>query len=202
LAFVDDRARSGFPAMTITFCNGKGGAGKTTLALLLGCALADAGRRVGILDRDPQKTATRWIETTKPPSLESAVDGVTYDALIIDTPPRLDSALVHDSVRQADKVILVTSPSPADLWTSQDTAQMIKLHHPNQKAVILFNQVQKQTLLARDLESLAVRIGLPTLRHTISRRQAYQHALVLGWKALDSGAREEALQVALEIITF
>ncbi len=188
--------------MTVTFCNGKGGAGKTTLALLLGSALADAGRRIGIIDRDPQRTATRWIETTKPASIEMAVEGVNYEALIIDTPPRLESPLVHDSVRQADKVILVSSPSPADLWSSQDTVKMIRAHHPLQKAAILFNQVQRQTVLARDLESIAERIGLPSLRHSISRRQAYQHALVLGWKALDSVAREETLQVALEIITF
>jgi hypothetical protein len=36
----------------------------------------------------------------------------------------------------------------------------------------------------------------------VARRQAYQHALLLGWKALDGGAREEILQVALEIVTF
>ena len=53
--------------MIIAFCNGKGGAGKTTLSVLLGCALADAGRRVGLLDRDPQRTATRWIQETKSP---------------------------------------------------------------------------------------------------------------------------------------
>lgn len=187
--------------MVITFCNGKGGAGKTTLAVLLACALADAGRKVGLRDRDPQRTATRWFEHNKPASLELAVDGRAYDAIIIDTPPRLESPLVHDSLREADKVVLISSPSPADLWTSQDTVQVIKQHHPGSKAAILFNQVQRQTVLARELDGIAGKIGLPALKHSVSRRQAYQHALLLGWKALDAGAREEILQVALEIIT-
>jgi hypothetical protein len=79
---------------------------------------------------------------------------------------------------------------------------VIQQHHLRQKAAILFNQVQRQTVLARELESLAGRIGLPGLRNHVARRQAYQHALLLGWRALDAPAREEVLQVALEIVTF
>jgi chromosome partitioning protein len=187
--------------MVITFCNGKGGAGKTTLSILLGCALADAGRHVAFLDRDPQQTATRWIQETKP-ALALAQPDTAYDALIIDTPPRLDSSAVHESLARADKIVLVSSPSPADLWTSQDTVRVIREHYRKDKAALLFNQVQRQTLLARELEPLAARIGLPALHHQIGRRQCYQHALLLGWKALDATAREEILQVALEIITF
>ncbi len=188
--------------MVIVFCNGKGGAGKTTLSLLIGCALADAGRRVGLIDRDPQRTASRWIEQTKPFAFELVTDVNAREAIIIDTPPRLESPSVHESVRQADKVILVSSASPADLWTSQDTVQMIRQHHQKQKAALLFNQVQRNTVLGRELDSIAARIGLPALRHSVSRRQVYQHALLLGWKALDPGAREEILQLALEIVTY
>lgn len=188
--------------MVIVFCNGKGGAGKTTLAALLSCALADAGKKVGLIDRDPQRTASRWIEQTKPAGLELITDINTRELVIIDTPPRLESPLVHESLQQADKVILITSPSPADLWTSQDTVQVIRQHYQKTKAAILFNQVQKQTVLGRELDPLAARIGLPALVHSVARRQAYQHALLLGWKALDGGAREEILQVALEIVTF
>jgi len=187
--------------MVITFCNGKGGAGKTTLSILMGCALADAGRRVAFLDRDPQRTATRWIQETRP-SIVLAEPGQNYDAVIVDTPPRLDSPLVHESLAQADKVVLVSSPSPADLWTSQDTVKVIREHYTKGKAALLFNQVQRQTVLARELEPLAVRIGLPALHSNIARRQCYQHALLLGWKALDGPARQEILQVALEVVTF
>jgi chromosome partitioning protein len=46
----------------ITFANAKGGAGKTTAALLLASALARAGHRVMILDADPQRWVSRWSE--------------------------------------------------------------------------------------------------------------------------------------------
>ncbi|WP_377296817.1 AAA family ATPase [Rhizobium sp. SGZ-381] len=45
---------------TITFANTKGGAGKTTVALILAAELAERGHRVAILDTDPQQWITRW----------------------------------------------------------------------------------------------------------------------------------------------
>src|SRR3978361_2285435 len=103
--------------MTITLCNGKGGSGKTTLSVLLGSALIEAGHSVALLDTDPQHTATRWVEEIG--GVELAHPDKEYGALFIDTAPRLESTDVTDSIRRADVVVLVTSPSPADLFTSR-----------------------------------------------------------------------------------
>lgn len=183
--------------MTITLCNGKGGSGKTTLTILLATALAEAGHDVAVLDIDPQQTASRWIAETK--AIKLAQDGQVYSALFIDTPPRLDSPKLSAAVRQADVVLLVTSPSPADLFTSQDTVAMLEREAARDRAHILFNQVHAGTILARELDNLAERIGLSALKSTLHRRQAYQHAVVLGWKSLPGEAREEVFKLALEI---
>jgi chromosome partitioning protein len=183
--------------MIVTICNGKGGSGKTTLTVLLASALVEAGHEIAVLDTDPQKTASRWIEAIG--GLRLAKEGQSYSALVIDTAPRLDSRAVTDSIKRADVVILVTSPSPADLFTSQDTAAVIERVGARSRARILFNQVQPGTILARELDDMAERIGLPALRGKLHRRQAYQHAVLLGWKSLHSEAREELLKVALEI---
>lgn len=190
--------------MIITLCNGKGGSGKTTLSVLLGSALVEAGHKVALLDTDPQHTATRWIEEMSEGGdtngLELAKAGQEYGALFIDTAPRLETAEVRDSIRRADVVVLVTSPSPADLFTSRDTAQLIHNEGAKDRAFVLFNQVQPGTILARDLADLAERIGLPAFKNTLRRRQAYQHAVLLGWKSLGNEAREELFKVALEIV--
>jgi chromosome partitioning protein len=189
--------------MTITLCNGKGGSGKTTLSVLLGSALVEAGHQVALLDTDPQHTATRWIEEMQQSSestLQIAVPGTEYGALFIDTAPRLETSEVRDAIRRADVVVLVTSPSPADLFTSRDTAQLIHNEGAKDRSYVLFNQVQPGTILARDLDDLAERIGLPAFKNTLRRRQAYQHAVLLGWKSLGNEAREELFKVALEIV--
>ena len=67
------------------------------------------------------------------------------------------------------------------------------------RAFLLFNQVQPGTVLSRDLDGMAERIGLPSLKNRLQRRQAYQHAAVVGWKSLPMEAREEVFKVALEI---
>lgn len=48
----------------ITFANAKGGAGKTTAALILSTELARQGHRVVVLDADPQRWITSWAEAS------------------------------------------------------------------------------------------------------------------------------------------
>jgi chromosome partitioning protein len=45
----------------IAIINQKGGAGKTTTTVSLGAALAERGRRVLVIDLDPQYSATTWL---------------------------------------------------------------------------------------------------------------------------------------------
>jgi chromosome partitioning protein len=46
---------------TIAVVNQKGGTGKTTTSVCLGAALAEAGRRVLLIDLDPQYSTTTWL---------------------------------------------------------------------------------------------------------------------------------------------
>ena len=105
----------------ITVCNGKGGSGKTTATILLGLALVEAGHKAKVLDIDPQNTASRWITDGGLPL--GSEDGSA--TVLIDTPPRLDSPDLRESILESDIVIVVSSPSPADLFTSQDTARLV-----------------------------------------------------------------------------
>ena len=186
--------------LNIVLCNGKGGSGKTTLTVLLAHALAEAGRTAAVLDLDPQRTTTKWLAECEGTKVRKYESGQDYDAVLVDTPPRLDT--LSRSLAGCDLAVLVSSPSPADLWTTRDTAAAIRpLLRRGARLRLLFNGVQAHTVLSRELPDLAKRIGVQALSSTISRRQVYQHAALLGWTALDQAAREELFKAALELVT-
>jgi len=186
--------------MNIVLCNGKGGTGKTTMAVLLAHALAEAGKRVAVLDLDPQATATAWLRGCESSKVAEYEPGSECDVVFVDTPPRLDA--LPRSLAQCSVAVLVASPSPADLWTTRDTAAAIRNRLPDGARLrLLFNGVLTNTVLSRELPDLAERIGVKALTSTISRRQCYQHAALLGWQALDQAAREELFNAALEVVT-
>jgi chromosome partitioning protein len=67
------------PAKVVALCNQKGGVGKTTTAINLGAALAEQGRRVLLVDFDPQGALSVGLGVN-PLSLRSTVYNVLMDA--------------------------------------------------------------------------------------------------------------------------
>lgn len=78
----------------IALCNQKGGVGKTTITMNLGIGLARAGKRVLLVDSDPQgnlTTALGWQETDK---LEATLATI-YDLLMDGKTPPKNFAVLH-----------------------------------------------------------------------------------------------------------
>lgn len=68
-------------ATVIALANQKGGVGKTTTSVNLGACLADAGKKVLLIDLDPQGNATSGLGIDK-----KKIEQSVYDVLIDDVP--------------------------------------------------------------------------------------------------------------------
>jgi chromosome partitioning protein len=75
----------------VAIANQKGGVGKTTTAVNLGACLAQKGKRVLIIDHDPQGNSTSGIGLKK-----SEIKSCIYDVLINETP--LDQVVLQTQV--------------------------------------------------------------------------------------------------------
>jgi len=71
--------------ITITVCNHKGGTGKTTTSINLSAALALSGKKVLVIDLDPQGFLTRMMGLVEPPPEQSSM--VLFDQEVTSAPP-------------------------------------------------------------------------------------------------------------------
>lgn len=184
--------------MNITILAKKGGVGKSTISLLLYEAFRHAGKTVSIHDWDLQGTSTKALElinSSKPERDRQAA------IVIWDTPPSLDHTATATAVRNADIMLVVTSPAPADIWEAEDAVRFVRTRNAKTTVRVIFNKVRKATVLGRLVEESAKQISVPALPATLSGRECYQHAVAQGWKALDGAAREEVLQLAVALLS-
>ncbi|MEX1148267.1 MAG: ParA family protein, partial [Sphingomonadales bacterium] len=140
-------------ATVISVAQQKGGAGKTSLAVHLGVALAGQGRRVTLIDSDPQKSLTAW-HGLRPASATNTITvataegwrlptevarlGRASDIIIIDTPPHAETA-ARLAVRESDRVLIPVQPTPLDVWATTETLDLIG--REGKPCIIVLNRV-------------------------------------------------------------
>lgn len=193
-------------ARVIAVVNQKGGAGKSTLAMLLAGALAESGARVLVADADPQNTALRWATAGEgfPAEVEDLSDEEgklhkrlrkrqeDYDYIVIDSPPHAAAPVTESALRLAHLALVPVIPSPLDLWASlRIRAAIAQARHRNPalEARIVVNQVQLNTVLAREVLALLPEFGIPLLAAQLKQRTAYRECAAMGATPTRLGSR-------------
>ena len=184
--------------MRITMLAKKGGVGKSTLALLLHEAFRQAGNSVAIRDWDAQGTSTKALRLM---GGQQAMLAGPYEVLLYDTPPNLEHVATGYAVHNTALALVVTSPSPADIWEADEALRFVQAKNPHAVARLIFNKVRRGTVLARLIDARATQVRVPALATIISDRECYKHAIGEGWKALDGPAREAVQQFTVALLS-
>lgn len=95
----------------ISVLSRKGGVGKTVTALYTAALLAEQGRDVAVLDKDPEGSAGAWARAAGDLPFPVYPDGkqapaMRHAVVVVDTPPN-DPRALGDAARMATRVIVV-----------------------------------------------------------------------------------------------
>ncbi len=193
-------------AFVVTVAQQKGGSGKSTIAANLAAVLAAGGRRVALLDTDPQGSVTRWHEERRRhenraapfffdrPSgwrVPAALDRLRrqQDVIVLDTPPHAgtDAKL---AIRAADLVLMPLQPSPADLWASEGTRKLAAEERRALRA--LLNRVPAQGKMRDRVAAALAEQEVPLLGQCLGNRAQFGSAFLDGLSVIEAAPRSAA----------
>ncbi|TVS00203.1 MAG: ParA family protein [Rhodospirillales bacterium] len=196
-----DRVPAAMLPSIISVCNFKGGAGKSTIAVNLACALHRATGKAGVLvdaDRQataatwakagllPVKTVTRLLHEAKPEERYPGMLWVTHikglaasnPFVVIDLPPGLQYSIAAVTT-VSDLIVIPVNPSGIDFHSTSGFIALIQksreLRRSDRPAcVIVPNRLDRRTTIAHKL-SLYEQFGEP-IAPAIGMRTAFAYA--------------------------
>ena len=213
---------------TIAFANPKGGAGKTTAALLRASELAAKGAKVTIIDADPERWISQWGELKGKPDNIKIIKNATEDTIVdqIDDASRdsqfvivdlegTASLMVANTIGMADLVIIPTQGSAMDAKGGAKTIRLIRNQERMARRRIAHSVLLTRTSAAvtsrslRNVQEQLAKSGVDVFITPIVERAAFRDIFDFGGTlaSLDprnvsnlEKARENAREFAGEVI--
>lgn len=184
---------------TIVFASPKGGAGKSTAAVILATELALKGAGVTILDADPNKPVSQWAKRAGCPDNLTVVADISESSIIDEiesasqkTPfvvvdlEGTASMMVAYAISRADLVIIPTQGSQLD---AAEAAKAVKLIKQQEKAfhktipyAILFTRTSS-AIRPRTLQHIQAEFrkhGVRAFQTQVHEREAYRALFSFG----------------------
>ena len=174
----------------------KGGVGKTTIAVCLSGELHARGRRVTLVDADPQQSSLHWAA---PRQLPFAVRDIPFepdrparwtksivapsadDFTVIDTATTTEA--LHAAVLSAQLILLPCTPSGIDIEATLDSLYLINCIRVQRRlhidALLVPNRVDMRTLEGRQFLDALSGLG-EDIAPSLGNRTAFIRAFTSG----------------------
>jgi chromosome partitioning protein len=179
----------------IAFLGQKGGTGKTTLATAIAVRAARDGKKVALIDLDPQGSATKWakrrqgdnpaVAARQPFELADTLDVLRQggaELVVIDTPGKIENAALEASKR-ATLALIPVRPTPLDLDAVREIKNLLTFAG-DPPAYVVLNcipaQGNKHELARQVIEQ---RDGLKVCPVAFGQRAAFADAMITGLTA-------------------
>ena len=184
---------------TIVFASPKGGAGKSTSAVVLACELARRGAAVTIIDADPNRPVSAWarrpgrpegLEVVADATEDSVIDAIEGAAarvpfVIVDLEGTASLTVAY-AISRADLVVI---PSQGSQLDAAEAAKAVKLIRQQEKAfarriphAVLFTRTSA-AIRPRTLQHIRGEFeahGVPSLQTQMQEREAFRAIFSFG----------------------
>jgi len=212
----------------ISFANPKGGAGKTTSALLLASELASKGARVVIIDADPEKWISQWGRLPGKPDNLTIIAEVTEDSIVDQIEAAAKAAqfvivdlegtaslMVANAIGMSDLVVIPAQGASMDAKGAAKTLKLIRNQERMARRPILHSVLMTRTsaaVMSRALKNVREQMdkaGIDVFQTAIVERAAYRDIFDYGGLLADltaeqvsnvEKARDNAREFAGEVI--
>ncbi len=196
-------------AFVLTVAQQKGGAGKTTVAAQLATALFAEGRRVALIDTDPQRSLTHWYDLRR--EGQGADDATfllreasgwrvgveldrlkhAYDVVIVDTAPHAETE-AKAAIRAGHLVLVPVQPSPVDIWATRSTVDMAA--QEKVPALIVLNRMPARGRLADAMRAQLDKDKLTISAAVLGNRVPFAASMIEGKGVVESDRRSRAAE--------
>lgn len=193
----------------ISFANPKGGAGKTTTALLLAMELAGRGAAVTVIDADPERWISQWAGLPGKPDNISIESDVTEESIVeaIDEAAQASqfvivdlegtaSLMVANAIGMSDLVVIPLQGSSMDAKGGAKTIRLIRNQERLARRKIPHGVALTRTSAAvtsramKNVQAQLARAGIEVFQTPIVERAAFRDLF-------DYGGTLETLDPAL-----
>ena len=196
--------------ITIAVLNSKGGVGKTTLTACLAVRAAQEGKRIALVDMDPQGSLIKWWQRrgktdnprifegpdTAPDAIEAleldTTHGAPWDYVFLDGPPAF-LELLKEMIEAADFVLIPVKPSMLDLLASEDAVSFAQ--QAGTDYAVVFNDVGAQEKIVDKAKEFLFSAHVPMLRTQVVHRTAYINSMTSGKTAGESADKKAQAEI-------